>query len=43
MEAPSCMNRGTNDGYNKSVAAVVVADVANAMVARCVAAVTVPE
>ena len=42
MEAPSWRRRGTNNGYHKSVVEVVVAGVAETMVARCVTAVTVP-
>ena len=41
MKVPNWIHRGTNDGYHKSVAAVVVAAVDEDMVAGCVAAMTV--
>ena len=43
MEAPIWKHRGTNDGYHKSVAAVAVTVVAEAVVAGCVVDVTVLE
>ena len=43
MEAPRWSHRGKNDGYYKSIAVVVVAVVAGAMVTGCVAAVMVLE
>ena len=43
MEAPRWRHIVTNDGYHKSVMAVVVAVVAKAVVDGCMAAVTVTE
>ena len=43
MEVPIWRRIGTNGGYNKSVAEVVIAEVAEDMVAGCVESMTVPE
>ena len=43
VEVPSWRHRGTNNGYWKSVAAVVVEAVAEAVVTGCVPAMTVSE
>ena len=43
MEVPRWRNRGTNNRYHMSVAAVAFATVAKAVVAGCMAAVMVME